>query len=114
MGEIRHTGTEVHVSSKNSILIGHIMKELPTQILRTIPHLPLISPVSWKLNKKFQRGKIAIYISHVHVCVHAKLLHSCLTLCDPTDNSPLGSSVHGILQIIILEWVAMPSSRGSS
>ena len=39
---------------------------------------------------------------------------SCLTLCIPMDCSPLGSSVHGILQARILEWVAMPSSRGSS
>ena len=38
----------------------------------------------------------------------------CLTLCDPVDCSPPGSSVHGILQARILEWVAMPSSRGSS
>ena len=37
-----------------------------------------------------------------------------LTLCDPTDCSPPGSSVHGILQARILEWVAMPFSRGSS
>ena len=34
-----------------------------------------------------------------------------LTLCDPMDCSPPGSSVHGILQARILEWVAMPSSR---
>ena len=38
----------------------------------------------------------------------------CLTLCDPMDCSLPGSSVHGILQARILEWVAMPSSRGSS
>ena len=44
----------------------------------------------------------------------AKLLQSCLTLGDPMDCSLPGSSVHGILQAIILEWVAMPSSRGSS
>ena len=44
----------------------------------------------------------------------AKLLQSCLTLCDPTDCSPPCSSVSGILQARILEWVAMPSSRGSS
>ena len=43
-----------------------------------------------------------------------KSLQSCLTLCDPLDCSPPGSSVHGILQARILEWVAMPSSRGSS
>ena len=38
-----------------------------------------------------------------------------LTLCDPMDyGSPLGSSVHGILQARILEWAAMLFSRGSS
>ena len=45
------------------------------------------------------------------VCV--QLLQSCLTLCDPMGCSPPGSSVHGILQARILEWVAMPSSMGS-
>ena len=39
---------------------------------------------------------------------------SCLTLCDPMDCRPPGSSVHGILQARILEWVAVPFSRGSS
>ena len=43
----------------------------------------------------------------------AKLLQSCLTLCDFTDHSPPGSSVYGVLQTRVLEWVAMPSSRGS-
>ena len=47
------------------------------------------------------------------VCVHAKSL-SCVRLCDPMDCSPPGSSVPGIPQAGILEWVAMPSSRGSS
>ena len=42
------------------------------------------------------------------------LTQSCTTLCDPLDCSPPGSSVHGILQARILEWVAMPFSRGSS
>ena len=42
------------------------------------------------------------------VCVHAKSLQSCLTLCNPMDCSLPGSSVHGILQARILEWAAMP------
>ena len=46
--------------------------------------------------------------------MHVKLLQSCLTLCGSMDWSPPGSSVHGILQASILEWVAMPFSRGSS
>ena len=36
------------------------------------------------------------------------------TPCDSMDHSPPGSSVHGILQARFLEWIAMPSSRGSS
>ena len=59
-------------------------------------------------------------------CRHARALQSCLTLCNPrlfattrlfaTPDSlqPPGSSVHGILQARVLEWVAMPSSEGSS
>ena len=43
-----------------------------------------------------------------------KVAKSCPTLCDPMDCSPPGSSVHGILQAGILEWVAFPFSRGSS
>ena len=39
----------------------------------------------------------------------AKSLQSCPTLCNPTDCSPPGSSVHGILQARILEWVPCPS-----
>ena len=46
--------------------------------------------------------------------MHAKLLQSCLTLCDPMECSLPGSSVHRILQARILEWVAIPFSRGSS
>ena len=42
----------------------------------------------------------------------AKLLHLGLTLCNPMDCSPPGSSVHGILQARILKWVAMPFSGG--
>ena len=51
---------------------------------------------------------------YVHACMRAKSLHLCLTLCDSLDCSPPGSPVHGILQARILEWVPMPSSRGSS
>ena len=45
------------------------------------------------------------------LCGRAQL---CLTLCDPVDCSPPGFSVHGILQVGILEWVAISFSRGSS
>ena len=68
-----------------------------------------------------KRGLWAVSDGSVFVCVcvcvcvcvyvHAQL---CLTICDPTDYDLLGSSVHGISQTRILEWVAMPSSRAPS
>ena len=60
---------------------------------------------------------MCVYV-HIHVCIcvcmHAKPLQSYLTLCNPTDCNPPGSSVHEILQARTPEWVAMPSSRRSS
>ena len=44
----------------------------------------------------------------------SEVTQSCPTLCDPTDYSPLGSSIHGIFQARVLEWVAISFSRGSS
>ena len=44
----------------------------------------------------------------------SEVAQSCPTICDPMDCSLPGSSVHGILQARILEWVAIPFSRGSS
>ena len=53
-------------------------------------------------------------ISEERVCMCAKSLQLCLTLCDSMDCSPPGSSIHGILQAKILQWVAISSSKGSS
>ena len=52
--------------------------------------------------------------AHGTDCVHSQSLQLCQTLCDPMDHRLPGSSVHGILQARILEWVAMSSSKGSS
>ena len=53
-------------------------------------------------------------ISCVCVCVCVLVAQLCPILCDPMDCSTSGSSVHGILQARILEWIAIPFSRGSS
>ena len=44
----------------------------------------------------------------------SEVAQSCLTLCYPVDCSPPGSSVHGIFQARILEWVTISFSRGTS
>ena len=48
----------------------------------------------------------------LHVCLC--LVTSVMSLCDPVDCTPPGFSVHGVFPARILEWVAMPFSRGSS
>ena len=53
-------------------------------------------------------------ISHDFLKVKVLFTQSCLTLFNPMDVSPPGSSVHGVLQAKILEWVVIPFSRGSS
>ena len=54
---------------------------------------------------------VTIMIENGCCCFFFRL---CPTLCDPLDSSPPGSSVHGISQAIILEWVTISFSRGSS
>ena len=57
---------------------------------------------------------VCIYL-HIYAAAAMKSLQSRPTLCDPVDWSPLGFSAHGILQERrIVEWVAIPFSRGSS
>ena len=50
-------------------------------------------------------------MTSIYAAAIAKLLRSCLTLCDPIDGSPPGSSVHGVLQARTLEWAAIAFSR---
>ena len=58
---------------------------------------------SFKVHQYLGAGKVKVLVTQ-----------SCLTLCDPMDYSPPGSSVHGILHSRIQEWVAIPFSRRSS
>ena len=64
--------------------------------------------VEKKHNENF--GSFACH-SEEAAAATAKSLQLCLTLCDPIDSSPLGSSVPGILQARILEWVAISFSN---
>ena len=79
----------------------------------TLTSLKLLPCPSWSLGETLppRRGRKEI-VSSISKSVF--VAQSFLTLCNPMDCSPSGSSVDGILQARILEWVAMPSSRGSS
>ena len=74
---------------------------------------------NWNLHRNFPfitfiYVLVAETVSDSLLAVLCLVIQSCLTLCDPMDCSLPGSSVHGILQARILEWIAMPSFRGSS
>ena len=59
-------------------------------------------------------GNMCVWVGGWGGCACAKSLHLFLTQCDLMDYSLPDSSVHGILQARILEWIAMPFSMGSS
>ena len=65
------------------------------------------------LSTKVHQSRLCFSSSHVWMW-EVLVTQSCLTLCDPVDYSPPGSFVHGILLARVLEWVAIPFSRGSS
>ena len=89
-----------------------------------------LSSFLWRENTEYKQNfqcpwnyglLIAVFLSYtwhgsapvcgVSAAAAAKSLQSCPTLCDPTDGSPLGSSVPGILQARTLEWVAISFSN---
>ena len=55
---------------------------------------------------------VSVYLCVFAAAAAAKLLQSCPTLCNPTDGSPPGSPIPGILQARTLEWVAISFSNG--
>ena len=73
-----------------------------------------LSPFS-ELIKSYRFISLSLLTTTLHLFkVKVLVTRSCPTLCNPMDCSPPGSSVHGVLQARILEWVAIPFSRGPS
>ena len=72
----------------------------------------VLSGMLLRLNEVILQGMQHTGRALIHTAAAADCsLQLCLTLCNPMDCSPPGSSVHGILQARILEWLAIPSSR---
>ena len=83
------------------------------KILKFSPHLILIEWSKWMMNnlKSLITRGFFFFFKNSGKC---EVAPSCPTLCNPVDCSLPGSSVHGILQARVLEWVAISFSRGSS
>ena len=69
---------------------------------------------------KKQKNSLLLSLKYIFLmylstsCMHTQIAKSCRFFCDPMDCSSPDSFVHGIFQARILEWVAMPFSRGYS
>ena len=79
---------------------------------------PDIAPICLCLYAFTLSTQMGLFVNtHTHTLIHScccLVTKSYLTLCDPMDCSPPVSSVHGISQARILEWVAIPCCKGSS
>ena len=89
-----------------------VMYQVRTQHgLENLPYWGSLSPLLFPMGKALElMSSMGFWSRKVKVLV----AQSCLTLWDPMDCSPPGSSVHGILQTRILEWAVIYFSRGSS
>ena len=92
--------------------ISRTFSSCKTEILYPLNTSPFPQPLAPTIILSVSMNLTTLGTSHRCIC--AKSLQSCPILCNPKDYSPPGSSVHGTLQAIILEWVAISFSRGSS
>ena len=120
-GRVWGTSRPVESSHENSprYAINLLKKEQETQCRGLSPPMreQVFQEYSWGqiLNsRRDPRGGGLFPCFWLSGCACALSLRLCPTLWDPMDCSPPGSSVHGILQARIQEWVAMPFSTGSS
>ena len=91
------------------IIEGNFMKTLINLICRNVGNISEANPsCDWIREAVIQCHFKRIYIAYAAAA--AKSLQSCQTLCDPMDCSLPGSSVHGIFQARVLEWVAIAFS----
>ena len=97
----------VHSDASKGLLDFTFQDAFPSHSLPGKGGYTLTSLSIWILNSKSVRDLNV----RIAVAAAAKSLQSCMTLCDPRDSSPLGSSVPGILQARILEWVAISFSN---
>ena len=119
-------GNKVRVSHESSASLGHSVFPSGKWGLWCEAY---ILQLMWRLDNSWKSLKIQVAHKNsisklvicgmgvhacVHACVHAKSLQSCLPLWDSVDCSLPHSSVLGVLQAEVLEWIAMPSSRGPS
>ena len=108
-----------YISIGTSLLVWRLRDHLPIQetwvwslVLEVRSHMPW---GNWACMQQPRPSIAKNYkIKYLSISMRAKSLQLYPTLCNLMEDSPPGFSIHGILQARILEWVAVPFSRGSS
>ena len=88
--------------------VGISSKALKTSV-QTKPCTQAFTAALFTKVRRWNNPNVHLIDKHLIYLYSVKVTQSCPTLCIPTDCSPPGFSVHGILQARILEWVAFPS-----
>ena len=105
--EVKKTFPTTHLQKGSLVMPPHNRWCQPSQ--RLLCWIP-----SWLKHVYPKQGRTLSYTKYRLCCCCCLVAKSCPTLCNPMNCSPPGSSVQGIFQARILEWVAISSSRGSS
>ena len=103
-------GQNIGVSALSSVLPMNIQGWFPLGLM-VCKYLSFIISSSLLSLHQVKTWDWPFSFLNIHTAAAAKSLQSCPTLCDPIDGSPPGSSVPGILQARILEWVAISFSN---
>ena len=101
--------TTARQASLSFTISWSLLKLMSIESVMPSNHLILWTLMLGKIEGKRRRGQQKMRWLELHAA--AKSLQSCPTLCDPTDGSPPGSPVPGILQARTLEWVAISFSK---
>ena len=126
VGEVQYVERDPQEGDKNFLLVEqHIPQQFSGKKANCLLHADLVKQTTQIALLEFRSAASLTASIHSHgrsltsgphaLCVRvwaaaaAKLLQPCPTLCNPIDGSPSGSSIPGILQARILEWVAIPS-----
>ena len=113
---LSHTDS-LNSASSRSLRAVPVVDFLPSttkNLPRSLPALVSVPISRWNLVYMVECIYYITLFSGVYTESEREVAQSCPTLCGPVDCSPSGSSIHGILQARILEWVAISFSRGSS
>ena len=105
--------TYLRLSLGQALFILYCLPQVHTYLAQSAAQQDKVRRLTFHLGSATKMPRVTLVKSFNLICTRMRA-QLCLTLSDPTDCSPPGSSVHGIFQARMLEWVAISFSEGSS